>query len=165
MSLQESGNSSRHWTNRRSRAWWRPRDFAPNVCLAFWTPAYFRLLDLPLPTGRDGIIDAFAADGLITRGEAGGWNVTNLAAALFAANIGNFGTLERKAVRVIQYRGKSRVDTLREQLGQKGYASGFAALIGYINGRLPSNEQIGEAFRTEVPVYRNWPSGSLSRMH
>lgn len=116
-------------------------------------PAYFRLLDLPLPTGRNGIIDAFAADGLITRGEAGGWDVTNLAAALFAANIGDFGTLERKAVRVIQYRGKSRVDSVREQVGQKGYANGFAGLIGYINGRLPSNEQIGEAFRTQVPVY------------
>ena len=61
--------------------------------------------------------------------------------------------LHRKTVRVIQYRGNNRIETLREQVGTKGYASGFEGLIGYINGLLPSNEVIGEAFRKTVPGF------------
>jgi len=116
-------------------------------------PAYFRLLDLPLPEGRDGIIEAFAAEGLILPSEAGGWNVTNLAAALFALDLDAFGTLKRKAVRVVEYKDNTRVETLKEQVGQKGYASGFAGLIGYVNDRLPSSEQMGQALRKQVPMY------------
>ena len=37
--------------------------------------------------------------------------------------------------------------------GAKGYAVGFEGLIDYLKALLPSNEEIGKAFRTEVPVY------------
>jgi len=52
--------------------------------------------------------------------------------------------MKREALRVIQYRGVSRVETIKEQDGNKGYASGFEGLIGYINGLLPRNEVIAE---------------------
>ncbi len=35
----------------------------------------------------------------------------------------------------------------------RGYASGFSDLIGYINDRLPSNEQIGRALRRQARMY------------
>lgn len=41
-------------------------------------------------------------------------------------------------MRVIQYRGTGRTETLKEQEGAKGYACGFEGLIGYINGLLPA---------------------------
>ncbi len=44
-------------------------------------------------------------------------------------------------------------ETLREQEGAKGYASGFEGLIGFINGLLPSNEVIGQALRKTVPMF------------
>lgn len=61
--------------------------------------------------------------------------------------------MKRKAVRVIQYHGKDRTETIREQEGGKGYASGFEGLIGYIDGILPTNEVVGKALRKTVPMF------------
>lgn len=116
-------------------------------------PAYFDLLKRPLPENRGGILNALADDSLIRANEASGWNITNLGAILFAKRLEEFRSLERKAMRVIQYRGKSRVGTLKEQLGARGYASGFEGLIGFVNGLLPSNEVIQQALRKTVPRF------------
>lgn len=116
-------------------------------------PAYFNLLQLPLPEGRSAILDSLSADGLISASDTGRWNITNLGAVLFASRLDDFPTLARKAVRVIQYRGASRVETIREQTVAKGYANGFESLIIYINSLLPTNEIIGKALRRVVPMY------------
>jgi predicted HTH transcriptional regulator len=92
-------------------------------------------------------------DDLICPSEGGKWNITNLGAILFAKRLDDFRSLRRKAMRVIQYRGTSRVETVKEQVGAKGYANGFEGLIGYINGLLPSNEVIEQALRKTVPMY------------
>lgn len=116
-------------------------------------PAYFDLLERPLPANRQGILDALADDRLIRRDDSGGWDVTNLGAILFAKRLDTFHTLHRKAVRVVQYRGSGRTETLKEQVGGKGYACGFEGLIGYINGLLPANEVIEQALRKSLPMY------------
>lgn len=116
-------------------------------------PSYFHLLKLPLPENRDGILAALADDNLVCPCDAGGWNLTNLGAILFAQGLDDFSSLRRKAIRVIQYRGPSRVETLKEQVGVKGYASDFEGLIGFINGLLPSNEVIEKALRKSVPRF------------
>lgn len=116
-------------------------------------PAYFDLLEQPLPADRGGILEALADDRLIRRNEAGGWDITNLGAILFAKRLDAFHSLQRKAIRVIQYRGNGRTETLKEQEGGKGYACGFEGLIGYIHGLLPANEVIGEALRRSVPMF------------
>lgn len=79
--------------------------------------------------------------------------ITNIGAILFAKNLAEFDWLARKALRVIQYKGKSRIETVREQAGNKGYAVGFEGAIGFINNLLPQNEQIEQALRKTVPVY------------
>lgn len=116
-------------------------------------PSYFDLLVQPLPANRDGILEALANDYLIRTCDAGGWNITNLGAILFAKKLREFPLLKRKALRVIQYRGTGRVETLKEQEGGKGYACGFEGLIGYINGLLPGNEVIEQALRKSVPMF------------
>jgi len=116
-------------------------------------PSYFDLLERPLPANRQGILDALADDRLIRRNDAGGWDVTNLGAVLFAKRLDVFHPLGRKASRVVQYRGSGRTETQREQVGIKGYACGFEDLVGYINGLLPANEVIGEALRKSLPMY------------
>lgn len=116
-------------------------------------PAYFDLLDLPLPEGRDGILEALESDYLIQSGHAGKWEITNLGAVLFAKSLDKFRHLSRKAVRLIQYKGNNRVETLKEISGVKGYAVGFEGLVDYLKNLLPSNEEIGKAFRKEVPMY------------
>ena len=114
---------------------------------------YFDLLELPLPANREGILTALKNDNLIRACEAGGWDITNLGAILFAKKLGDFPQLKRKAIRVIQYRGAGRTDTLREQEISKGYASGFEGLITYIHGLLPVNEVIEKALRKTVAVF------------
>ncbi|MBK6617585.1 MAG: putative DNA binding domain-containing protein [Nitrosomonas sp.] len=116
-------------------------------------PAYFELLNLSLPDNRQGILERLEADEMIMPCEAGGWNITNLGAILFAKRLDDFTQLKRKAMRVIVYKDNSRVETVREQTGTKGYAGGFEGLIGYINNLLPRNEVVGEALRKNVPMY------------
>lgn len=116
-------------------------------------PAYFDLLSLPLPEGRDGILSALAADDMIAPGKSGKWHITNLGAVLFAKRLADFRTLTRKTVRVVLYKGESRVETVREQEGGKGYAAGFEELIGFVTNLLPSNEVIGQALRKQVPMF------------
>lgn len=58
-----------------------------------------------------------------------------------------------QANNTIQYRGTGRVETKREQVGSKGYTSGFEGLIGFINGLLPSNEVIDQALRRTMPMF------------
>ena len=116
-------------------------------------PAYFDLFGRPLPNGRDGILLALASDHLIERQDGGTWIIRNLGAILFAKRLSDFGKLQRKAVRVIAYKGASRVETIKETEGNRGYAAGFEGLIGFINGMLPSNEVIGQALRKTVTVY------------
>lgn len=115
-------------------------------------PAYFELLGQPLPEGRGAILCALTNDGLVTQA-AGGWNITNLGAILFARKLVDFRTLQRKAVRVVLYKGTNRVETVREQEGGKGYATGFQGLIDFVTGLLPSNEVIGRALRRQVPIF------------
>lgn len=116
-------------------------------------PVYFDLLELQLPADRDGILQTLEADCLIQPCDAGGWNITSIGAVLLAKRMDAFPTLKRKAMRVVQYRGAGRTETLKEQVGTKGYASGFEGLVGYINGLLPANEVLGQALRRTVPVF------------
>lgn len=115
-------------------------------------PKYFELTGQPLPVGRDGILERLVADGLALNGRQG-WAISNLGAILFARNLNDFGGLGRKGLRVIQYAGKNRIQTLREAPGSKGYAVGFENAISYINALLPVSEEIGQALRREVRTY------------
>lgn len=116
-------------------------------------PAYFDLTHQPFPEGRQGILEALQADELIQRSDSGHWHITQLGAVLFAKRLQDFPVLARKAVRLILYKGNSRLETTRELEGSKGYAVGFEGLIDYLKTLLPANEEIGKAFREEVPMY------------
>lgn len=116
-------------------------------------PCYFKLLKLPLPESRAGIIESLERDGICRRAEDGRFAITNLGGLLFAANLADFPSLSRKSLRVVQYSGNSRIKTLREQVGQRGYACGFSGLIDYLTTLLPQNEVLGQALRVDQPLY------------
>ncbi|MDR0466948.1 MAG: putative DNA binding domain-containing protein [Deltaproteobacteria bacterium] len=116
-------------------------------------PSYFDLLELPLPDGINAILEALESDGLISRCEAGNWNITRMGALLFAKNLDDFPELRRKVVRVIHYKGRNRVGAFREQVGTKGYAGGFKGLISNIMSAIPSTEIIRQSLRETVPTF------------
>ena len=108
-------------------------------------PAYFDLLGQPPADGRDATLDALEHDKLIARSDAGGFDVTNPGAMLLARDLGDFPRLRRKALRVIEYRGTGRLETLHEHEGVKGYAASFADLLDHINTRLPHQRLAAQA--------------------
>jgi len=115
--------------------------------------AYFDLLKLPLPENRDGILESLVSDEMIEKTQNGTWNITNLGAILFAKDLNDFSHLKRKNIRTILYRDNSKLETIKEIEGKKGYAVGFERLIENINNMLPSNEVIGQAFRETILMY------------
>ena len=98
------------------------------------------------------IIEKFKTEQLVVEDEAG-LAITELGAILFAKNLADFDNLKRKAVRVIVYKGKNKLETEREQMFSKGYALSFANMIDWIKGQLPANEEIGKVLRKEVTMY------------
>lgn len=125
----------------------------PQVLSMLDYPSYFELLQQTLPADQNKILSRLEEERMITPNQAGGWDITNLGAILFAKNLDAFRGLSRKAMRVIVYDGKGRVKTIREQVGRKGYASGFEGLIDFLDAFLPRNEVIGKALRKDVPMY------------
>lgn len=116
-------------------------------------PGYFDLMGLDLPTNRDHIIERLEKESLIAANPNGYWNILNLGALLFSKELSAFPTLSRKAMRVIHYKGNDRLETLHEQVGNQGYATGFEGLIGFINARIPHNEVLGTAIRKNLPMF------------
>lgn len=115
-------------------------------------PAYFELMKIKLPANKDSILKKLSEENLVIK-QDNKYHITNLGAILFAKDLSTFDKLARKAVRVIIYHGKDRLRTIKEQVSKKGYACGFEGLINYINDQLPTNEEIGKAFRKEVKMY------------
>lgn len=115
-------------------------------------PSFFRLMEIPLPENKSAILEKLAEERIIIKRQSC-YDITNLGGILFATNLNNFDNLSRKAVRVVFYKGASRIDAIREQVGAKGYAVGFEGLVEYISANLPSNEEIGKALRKDTPMY------------
>jgi len=115
-------------------------------------PTVFTLLEIPLPPNKDAILEKLEEEKLIER-RLDRYHITNMGAILFANDLNDFDALGRKAPRVVIYKGKNRLNTIKEQIGAKGYGLGFEGLVNYVNDKLPSNEEIGRVFRKEVRVY------------
>jgi predicted HTH transcriptional regulator len=107
----------------------------------------------PVPVESEPVLDALLTDRIVIKHESGRLALTNLGALLFAKDLSKFPGLERKAARVIKYKGNSKMTAEREQVGVKGYASGFPGLISYIDTLVPRSEVIGRDVRHDVPMY------------
>jgi|TARA_R110002110_G_C13470277_1_gene720474 ATP-dependent DNA helicase RecG len=116
-------------------------------------PKYFDSLNMPLPEGRQGIMDALISDDMISKSDTGKWNVTNLGALLFGKDFNKFSSVKRKGVRIILYDGEGKVKTIREHEIARGFATSFEQAVETIVNMLPSNEVIGAALRKQVPMF------------
>ena len=115
------------------------------------TQTFFDLLGLPYPTTQEGVLERLVAANLIER-LTDGYAVLNIGAVLLAKNLRSFESVWRKAPRIVVYKGDSKLNTLSDQTGEKGYAAGFQGLVQYVMGKLPQNEVIKDALRKEVTL-------------
>ncbi|NUF16388.1 ATP-binding protein [Acinetobacter lactucae] len=115
------------------------------------TQTFFDLLNLPYPTEQLGVIEKLLSEKLIEKTEIG-FNILNIGAILLAKNLRNFSHIQKKATRVIVYKGESKLETLSDLTGEKGYAVGFTGLVQYVMGKLPQNEIIKDAIRKEMKL-------------
>lgn len=113
---------------------------------------YFDKLHLPLPQTTDGIIERLLSEKLICKSELG-YGITELGAILLAKYLRYFDNLHRKVVRIIVYKGKNKIETIREQSFEQGYAVCFSQMVDWVNGQLPANEEIGQTERKDVRMY------------
>jgi ATP-dependent DNA helicase RecG len=114
---------------------------------------YFSLTKQEIPSKTEQFVEKMAQHGLVKRVFDNNYDITNLGAILFAKNLEYFPTIRRKSVRVIAYKGNSKVDRIKEQDGVLGYAISFESLLEYINDKLPFNEEISKSLRKEVKMY------------
>jgi predicted HTH transcriptional regulator len=125
---------------------------ASDIVRLLSTETYFELLEIPYPSSQDGVINKFLSEQLIVK-QAKDYAITKLCAILFAKNLNDFDSLSRKSVRVIVYKGKGKIETVREQIFTKGYCVGFDNMLEWINGQLPANEVIGKSRRIDQRAY------------
>lgn len=114
---------------------------------------YFSLTKQEIPSQTQQFVEKMAQHGLVKKVFDNSYDVTNLGAILFAKNLNDFSTIKRKSVRVVTYKGNTRVNRLKEQEGLLGYAIAFEGLLDYINDKLPHNEEISKALRKDVKMY------------
>ena len=113
---------------------------------------YFDMMGLPLPQNISGIMERFISEQILKQDEIG-YSITELGAILFAKKLSEFDNLKRKIIRVIVYNGKNKINTIREQSFDKGYAICFKEMLAWINSQLPANEEIGQALRKDARMY------------
>jgi ATP-dependent DNA helicase RecG len=116
------------------------------------TVSFFKLIEMPYPATISGVIDRLLHERLIDQNKTtGSFTIRRLGAILLANDITEFSDLARKASRVIEYGGSSKLDSPRADIvGKKGYAAGFQGLIHFINTHLPKTEVIQNALRKEI---------------
>lgn len=115
--------------------------------------AYFDIMGIPIPTDIKGITHYMEEESIIIKQDNGLYAITNLGAILLAKRLSSFSRIERKAIRVVQYQDKSRINMLKEEVSNKGYAIGFEEILKYMEALLPSQEPIMGALREKVLAY------------
>lgn len=126
---------------------------ADQVLEYIFYPAYFDLLKKNLPGSKNAILKELNSEEIIQPDSHGKWNVTNMGAILFAKDITKFKRLRRKAVRVVFYKGSSRIETEREVEFTGGYAFSYEEIVSYVTELSPKKEIIEKGIRKSISLF------------
>ena len=114
---------------------------------------YFDLTGIPQPTSIEEIAHYMLQEEILLKQDNGQYAISNLGAILFAKRLIDFPKVSRKAIRIVQYYGTSRMNMLKEDVGEKGYVVDFDGLIKFIEALIPSQEVITRAVREKKSAY------------
>jgi predicted HTH transcriptional regulator len=115
--------------------------------------AYFDIKGISLPTDMNGIAYYMLEEGVLAKQDNGLYAITNMGAILLGKQLADFSQISRKAVRVVQYEGKNRLNMLKENIVTNGYIAGFEGLIDFIEALIPTQEIIDRALREKKTAY------------
>jgi ATP-dependent DNA helicase RecG len=115
------------------------------------TQAFFELLKQPYPTDRSGVLARLVEQKLIDQLD-GQYSIRRIGGLLLAKRLDEFPDIARKAPRVIVYTSNSKMETRIDQIGQRGYATGFQGLVTFVMQQMPQNEIIENALRKKVKL-------------
>lgn len=115
--------------------------------------AYFDALGIPQPSNYESVSYNLLQDRILIKQDDGKFSITNLGAMLLAKNLSDFGTLSRKALRVVRYEGSSRANILKERVFNEGYVICFKNAIDYIEALIPSKEDLETPLRKTIMPY------------
>ena len=96
----------------------------------------FQLLKKEYPESNMDILNTLLKLGFIKEKNTGKYKITNLGALLLAKRLKYFSTVKSKAIRVVEYNSVNSIQEEHQQIGGKGYISGFSGLIDYIDKQL-----------------------------
>ncbi|MCF0195240.1 MAG: putative DNA binding domain-containing protein [Bacteroidaceae bacterium] len=126
----------------------------PDVLDTLNVSAYYNRLGKPMPMSASNIEHDLCEDELLIKEDSGRYSITNLGALLLAKRMSQFGHLSRKAVRVIQHKDASRLQMLKDETFDEGYAVCFDKIEQHLKALLPSEEVIGDdGIRRTVSKY------------
>lgn len=101
---------------------------------------YFDLKQIPIPSDLDKILFYLLEDKILSKQDNGLYSITNLGAILFANQLKNFPSVGRKALRIVKYNGKNKINMEQEILLDKGYVIAFSEIMTLINALLPTKK-------------------------
>lgn len=120
----------------------------PQVLELLDTAAFFRACGEPVPGDGGETLAKLAHWGCVSERIDGRWNVLNLGALLLARDLQRFGSMARKALRVVFYRGADAAAPSDElPLGERGYVLVLDEAVRALMLRLPADEVVQGAQR------------------
>ena len=111
---------------------------------------YYDKLEQPIPSNRSKVLDDLEKEKFIEKNDAGKWNITNIGALMLAKDLKDFAHLNRKTVRIIQYKTNTKIEGIREREFSGGYAVTYEDMVQYIMTIIPQEEVIEGAIRKNV---------------
>ena len=113
-------------------------------------PGYCRYLGMAISSSQEKVLADLENEGFVARNDAGGWNVTSMGALMVASDFGESRALAKRAVRVIQHRGSSRLDGIQEQTFAEGYAISHEEVVRFVMAIIPQEEVLDGAIRRKA---------------
>jgi predicted HTH transcriptional regulator len=101
----------------------------------------FERLDVGV-SSEDGIISKLLQERLISDDMQQGYDATNALALLSSKDMRKFPTIAQKGVRVVKYKGPTKLRGEDDQFGRTGYAMRFGSLLKFIMDRIPHRERM-----------------------
>ena len=113
--------------------------------------AFFAHSKLPQPAENAETLAQLAQRGFLEQ-QNGSYALRRIGALLLARRLSDFPDLQFRAIRIIVYLGKNKLETRRDWICDQGYASGFNRILEYVMEQIPQYEVIRGAVRQEVQL-------------